>query len=96
MKSSISTLRKVIREEIARNLQSPRSFLDVMSDFRHWEGIDVNITPDPGRGVFMVVVTCEDDDEPFRATVKTEDEANFVARDAATNFRNKMLNKEDK
>lgn len=84
----------LIREEIARNLQSPRSAMDVMSDFRHWDGIDVNITPDPGRGAFLVTVVC-DGEEPFRATVKTEDEANFVARDAATNFRNKMLNTVD-
>lgn len=79
---TLSLLRKLIREEIGRDLKSPRP--DTMS-WRDYPGVHVIITPDPINSCYFARVTVKDREDlstPNRR-FKSEGDANFWARDRA-------------
>ena len=59
MKSEIELLRKLVREELGRNIQSPPA-VDVMRDWRHLPGVQASVYVDPSKGVWYVDVTDEE------------------------------------
>jgi len=79
---TISLLRKLIREEIGRDLKSPRP--DTMN-WRDFPGVHVVITADPINNCYFARVTVKDRDDlstPSRR-FKSENDATFWARDRA-------------
>jgi len=78
----IELLRRLIREELGRDLKSPRP--DPLT-WKDYPGVHVMITADPVGGVYIAQVKVEDHDElstPARR-FKSEQDAMFWARDKA-------------
>lgn len=79
---NLSLLRELIREELGRDLKSPRP--DTMN-WRDYPGVHVNITADPVNGCYVARVTVKDREDlstPSRR-FKSEGDAMFWARDRA-------------
>ena len=87
----IDILRMLIREELGRDLESPRP------DPLHWRdypGVHVMITADPVGGVYIAQVKVDDDESlstPSRR-FKSENDAMFWARDKADRAYKSLLN----
>lgn len=91
---TISTLRKLIREEIGRDLKSPRP--DTMN-WRDFPGVHVIITADPVNNCYFARVTVKDREDlstPSRR-FKSENDANFWARDRAERAYRTLLSSEE-
>lgn len=90
----ISLLRKLIREEIGRDLKSPRP--DTLN-WRDFPGVHVIITADPVNDCYIARVTVKDREDlstPNRR-FKTENDASFWARDHAERaYRSLLANDE--
>lgn len=87
---TISTLRRLIREEIGRDLKSPRP--DTMN-WRDFPGVHVIITADPINNCYFARVTVKDREDlstPSRR-FKSENDANFWARDRAERAHRALL-----
>jgi hypothetical protein len=85
----ISLLRKLIREEIGRDLKSPRP--DPLT-WQSYPNIHVMITADPANGSYMCQVKVKDNDElstPMRS-FKSENDAMFWARNKAEEINKKV------
>jgi len=52
---TIELLRKLVREELGRNLQTPPA-IDRMMDWRRLPGVEVTIAPDPVAGIWNVTI----------------------------------------
>ena len=52
---TIDILRRLVREELGRNLQTPPA-IDRMMDWRRLPGIEVTIAPDPVAGIWHVTI----------------------------------------
>jgi hypothetical protein len=91
---TISLLRNLIREEIGRDLKSPRP--DTMN-WRDFPGVHVVVTADPVNDCYFASVTVKDRDDlstPSRR-FKTESDASFWARDRAERaYRSLLANDE--
>lgn len=89
----MNLLRKLIREEIGRDLKSPRP--DPLT-WQSFPNIHVMIVADPANGSYMCQIKVKDNDElstPMRS-FKSEDDAMFWARNKAEEL-NKKLNLAD-
>jgi hypothetical protein len=90
----ISLLRRLIREELGRDLKSPRP--DTLN-WRDFPGVHVIITADPVDDCYIARVTVKDRDDlstPSRR-FKTENDASFWARDRAERaYRSLLANDE--
>jgi len=89
----MNLLRKLIREEIGRDLKSPRP--DPLT-WQSFPNIHVMIVADPANGSYMCQIKVKDNDElstPMRS-FKSEDDAMFWARNKAEEL-NKKLNLTD-
>jgi hypothetical protein len=90
----ISLLRRLIREELGRDLKSPRP--DTLN-WRDFPGVHVIITADPVNDCYIARVTVKDRDDlstPSRR-FKTENDASFWARDRAERaYRSLLANDE--
>jgi hypothetical protein len=78
----IELLRRLIKEELGRDLESPRP--DPLN-WRDYPGVHVMITADPVGGVYIAQVKVDDRDDlstPSRR-FKSENDAMFWARDKA-------------
>ncbi len=87
----IETLRELIREELGRDLESPRP--DPLN-WKDYPGIHVMVTADPMGGVYIAQVKVDDDDSlstPSRR-FKSEHDAMFWARDKADQAYKKLMN----
>jgi hypothetical protein len=75
-------LRKLIREEISRDLKSPRP--DTMN-WKDYPGVHVVITADPINNCYQARVTVKDREDLSTPTrrFKSENDASFWARDKA-------------
>jgi hypothetical protein len=92
---TLSLLRKLIREEIGRDLKSPRP--DTMN-WRDFPGVHVMITADPVNGCYNARVTVKDREDlstPNRR-FKSENDASFWARDKAERAYRALLGTEVK
>ena len=96
MKNELRMLRDLIREELGRNMQSPPA-VDVMQDWRHLDGIDAEISPNPSQGGWYVKITTEDGvgDTPMRFFTD-ETSAKFWARDQVMRLHNKRMSSNPK
>jgi hypothetical protein len=86
----ISLLRRLIREELGRDLKSPRP--DTLN-WRDFPGVHVIITADPVNDCYIARVTVKDRDDlstPSRR-FKTENDASFWARDRAERAHRSLL-----
>lgn len=89
----MNLLRKLIREEIGRDLKSPRP--DPLT-WQSFPNVHVMIVADPANGSYMCQIKVKDNDElstPMRS-FKSEDDAMFWARNKAEEL-NKKLNLTD-
>lgn len=90
----ISLLRRLIREELGRDLKSPRP--DTLN-WRDFPGVHVIITADPVNDCYIARVTVKDREDlstPSRR-FKTENDASFWARDRAERaYRSLLANDE--
>jgi hypothetical protein len=87
----MSLLRKLIREELGRDLKSPRP--DPLT-WKDYPGVHVMITADASGGVYIAQVKVDDDDSlstPARR-FKSEQDAMFWARDKADRAYKSLLN----
>lgn len=87
----IKLLRALIREELGRDLKSPRP--DPLT-WRDYPGVHVMITADPINSVYLAQVKVEDYDDlstPMRR-FKTEHDAMFWARDKADRAYKQLVN----
>jgi hypothetical protein len=87
----IKLLRKLIQEELGRDLESPRP--DPLN-WRDYPGVHVIITADPVGGVYVAQVKVDDHDDlstPMRR-FKSEHDAMFWARDKADRAYKQLLN----
>lgn len=87
----IDLLRQLIREELGRDLKSPRP--DPLT-WRDYPGVHVIITADPVGGVYVAQVKVDDHDDlstPMRR-FKSEQDAMFWARDKADRAYKQLLN----
>ena len=87
----IDLLRKLIREELGRDLKSPRP--DPLT-WKDYPGVHVMITADPVGGVYIAQVQVDDNDSlstPSRR-FKSENDAMFWARDKADQAYKILLN----
>jgi len=91
MKNELRMLRDLIREELGRNMQSPPA-VDVMQDWRHLDGINAEVTPNPSQGGWYVKITTDDGegDTPMRFFTD-ETSANFWARDQVMKIYKKKM-----
>lgn len=87
----IDILRALIREELGRDLKSPRP--DPLT-WKDYPGIHVMITADPINSVYLAQVKVEDQDELSTPTrrFKTEQDAMFWARDKADRAFKQLMN----
>jgi hypothetical protein len=86
----ISLLRRLIRDELGRDLKSPRP--DTLN-WRDFPGVHVIITADPVNDCYIARVTVKDRDDlstPSRR-FKTENDASFWARDRAERAHRSLL-----
>lgn len=87
----IEMLRKLIREELGRDLESPRP--DPLS-WKDYPGIHVMITADPVNNSYVASVKVKEDESlstPVRR-FKSENDAMFWARNKAEDAYRKLLN----
>ena len=73
----------------------PKGMLDVMMDWRHFPDVDVTISTQPSLDGVMVVVTDKKTDEHRTRLVKDSSDAEFIARQWATEFHQKHLMNEE-
>lgn len=90
-KNCIELLRKLIKEEIGRNIKTA-PHQDAMTDWRHIDGIDANIFVSPKNGGWYVKITSEDEELPYRL-FKDETSAKFWAREQVLKLQRKKMNK---
>jgi len=91
MKESLRLLRKLVREELGRNLRSPPD-VDVMRDWRHLPGIHASVTVNPSSGVWnVVIIDQEKGDKLPLMTFQQESEAIHYARKTAFDIYNKRM-----
>lgn len=87
----IDILRKLIQEELGRDLESPRP--DPL-DWKSYPGVHVMITADPVGGVYISQVKVDDRDDlstPARR-FKSENDAMFWARSKAEHAYKTLVN----
>jgi hypothetical protein len=87
----IGLLRKLIREEIGRDLKSP--FPDTM-DWRKFPGIHVIMTADPSSGGYLCQIKVDGSDELSTDMVMMKDESSamFWCRGEAERIRRLLIN----
>lgn len=91
MNKTIRLIRRLVREELGRNIQSPPA-IDVMRDWRHLPGVHASVYVDPSKGVWYVDITDEDEGRKYPTMgFAQESEAIHHARKTAFDIYNRKM-----
>jgi len=91
MSNTLRILRLLIREEVGRNFRSLPAE-DTMQDWRHIDGIDAEVSPNPSQGGWNVKISTSDGSAslPMRF-FSDETSAKFWARDQVEKIQRKRM-----